>query len=132
MSFFIRILLLITLAIAFMMATGCSSLKFKNVVKTGATTAVTYAIAGPIPAVANLATSVAVDEVLPEEPKIDQIETKEQSEAYIADSLFMNALYGFIAFLLITNVLTPMLTRKWGYNEAKNKYRRRHDDDKQV
>lgn len=132
MSFFIRILLLITLAIAFMMATGCSSLKFKNVVKTGATTAVTYAIAGPIPAVANLATSVAVDEVLPEEPKIDQIETKEQSAAYIADSLFMNALYGFIAFLLITNVLTPMLTRKWGYNEAKNKYRRRHDDDKQV
>ena len=115
-----------------LLLTGCSSLKFKNIVKTGATTAVTYAIAGPIPAVANLATSVVVDEVLPGEPKIDQIETKEQSAAYIADSLFMNVLYGFIAFLLITNVLTPVLTRKWGYNEAKNKYRRRHDDDKQV
>jgi hypothetical protein len=35
----------------------------------------------------------------------------------------MNALYGFIAFLLITNVLVPFITRKWGYNEAKNKYK---------
>ena len=96
-------------------------------VKTGATTAVTYAIAGPIPAVANLAVSVGIDEVLPQEPQIDQIETKEQSVAYIADSLFMNALYGFIAFLLITNLLTPILTRKWGYNEAKNKYRKNDD-----
>jgi hypothetical protein len=107
---------------------GCSSLKFKNVVKTGATTAVTYAIAGPIPAVANLATSIAVDEVLPEDKQVDDIETKEQAVAYVADSLFMNALYGFIAFLLITNVLTPFITRKWGYNEAKNKYGRREDD----
>ena len=110
-----------------MSLTGCSSLKFNNMVKTGATTAVTYAIAGPIPAVANLAVSVGIDEVLPQEPQIDQIETKEQSVAYIADSLFMNALYGFIAFLLITNLLTPILTRKWGYNEAKNKYRKNDD-----
>ncbi|MCS5589009.1 MAG: hypothetical protein NZ824_03465 [Candidatus Thioglobus sp.] len=97
-------------------------------VKTGATTAVTYAVAGPVPAVANLATSIGVDELIPETPKIDQIETKEQSAAYIADSLFMNALYGFIAFLLITNLLTPFFTKKWGYNEAKQKYRRREDD----
>jgi hypothetical protein len=96
-------------------------------VKTGATTAVTYAIAGPVPAIASLATSVAVDEVLPEEKQVDDIETKEQAVAYVADSLFMNALYGFIAFLLITNVLTPLLTKKWGYNEAKNKYRRKED-----
>jgi hypothetical protein len=105
------------------MSTGCSSLKFKNIAKTGATTAVTYAIAGPIPAIANLATSVTVDEILPEEPKLDQIETKEQSAAYIADSLFMNSLYAFIAFLLITNIAVPYVTRRWGYNEAKNKYR---------
>jgi len=110
MSFFIRILLLITLISALMLAAGCNSLKFNNIVKTGATTAVTYAIAGPIPAVANLAVSVGVDEVLPEEPQIDQIETKEQSAAYIADSLFMNALYGFIAFLLITNLAVPFFT----------------------
>jgi len=110
-----------------MLASGCSSLKFNNMVKTGATTAVTYAIAGPVPAIASLATSVAVDEVLPEEKQVDDIETKEQAVAYVADSLFMNALYGFIAFLLITNVLTPLLTKKWGYNEAKNKYRRKED-----
>jgi archaellum biogenesis protein FlaJ (TadC family) len=102
---------------------GCESLKFKNLAKTGATTAVTYAVAGGIPAISVLATSITVDEVLPEEPKIDQIETKEQSAAYIADSLFMNTLYGFIAFLLITNVLTPFLTRRWGYNLAKAKYK---------
>ena len=106
-----------------MLSAGCSSLKFNNLVKTGATTAVTYAIAGPIPAVANLAVSVGVDEIMPQEPQIDQIETKEQSAAYIADSLFMNSLYAFIAFLLITNLAVPFFTRKWGYNKAKEKYK---------
>ena len=128
MNFFIRILLLISLITALMLSAGCSSLKFNNMIKTGATTAVTYAVAGPVPALANLAVSVGVDEVLPEEKTVEQIETKEQAVAFVADSLFMNALYGFIAFLLITNVLTPLLTKKWGYNEAKNKYRRREDD----
>jgi len=107
-----------------MLLTGCSSLKFNNVVKTGATTAVAYAVAGPIPAVANLAVSVGVDEVLPEEKKVTNIETKEQSAAYIADSLFMNALYGFIAFLLITNLAVPFFTRRWGYRAAKDKYKK--------
>ena len=102
---------------------GCSSLKFKNVAKTGATTAVTYAIAGPLPAIASLATSVAVDEILPEDSQVDDIKTKEQAVAYVATSWGMNALYAFIAFLLITNVLVPLITRKWGYNEAKNKYK---------
>jgi len=123
MSFFVRILLLISLAIAFMMSTGCSSLKFNNVAKTSATTAVTYAIAGPIPAIASLATSITVDEILPEEKQIDDIKTKEQAVAFVADSFFMNALYAFIAFLLITNLAVPYFTRRWGYNEAKNKYR---------
>ena len=109
------------------MSTGCSSLKFNNVAKTSATTAVTYAIAGPIPAIANLATSVTVDEILPEEKQIDDIKTKEQAVAFVADSFFMNALYAFIAFLLITNIAVPYVTRKWGYNEAKNKYRKNDD-----
>jgi len=128
MSFLVRILLLASLITALVLSAGCSSLKFNNMVKTGATTAVTYAIAGPVPALANLATSIGVDEVLPEEKSVEQIESKEQAVAFVADSLFMYALYGFIAFLLVTNVLTPMLTRKWGYNEAKNKYRRREND----
>lgn len=69
-----------------MMASGCQSIKFKNAVKTGATTAVTYAVAGPIPAIANLAVSIGVDEVLPEEKRVDNIKTKEQAVAFVADS----------------------------------------------
>jgi len=59
---------------------GCSLFGFKslepgNLIKTSATTAVTYTVAGPIPALANLLTSVAVDEVLPEDkPNVSQIE----------------------------------------------------------
>jgi len=128
MSFLIRIVLLLTLVVALMMTSGCQSIKFKNAVKTGATTAVTYVVAGPIPAIANLAVSVGVDEVLPEEKSIDEIKTKEQAVAFVADSLIMNTLYGFIAFLLITNLAVPYFTRKWGYNEAKHKYRRKEDE----
>jgi hypothetical protein len=128
MSFFIRILLLVTLAIAFMMTTGCSSLEFRNIAKTSATSAVTYLVAGPIPAVASMATSMAFDELVPDEPKLKDVKTKTQAVAHVATSWGLNALYGFIAFLLITNILTPLLTKKWGYNEAKNKYRRRKDD----
>ena len=127
MSFFIRIFLLITLVIALMMTTGCNSLKFNNIVKTGTTTAVTYAVAGPAAGVANLLVSVGVDEIMPEEPKISNIETKEQAVAHVLTEYGMYSLYAFIAFLLITNLLTPILTRKWGYNEAKNKYRKNDD-----
>ena len=132
MSFLIRILLLLTLITALFMASGCQSIQFKNAVKTGATTAITYAAAGPIPAVLNLGASILVDEITPEEKAVSDIKTKEQAVAFVADSLIMNALYGFVAFLLITNLAVPYFTRRWGYNEAKNKYRRRHDDDKQV
>jgi PBP1b-binding outer membrane lipoprotein LpoB len=118
----------ILIAFTTLLLMGCESMKFKNVAKTGATTAVTYVIAGPLPAIANLATSVAVDEVLPKEPEIKDIKTKTQAVALVATSWGMNALYAFIAFLLITNVLTPLLTKKWGYNEAKNKYRRKEDE----
>jgi len=97
-------------------------------IKTGVTTAVTYAVAGPVPAVANLAVSVGVDEVLPEQKNIADIETKEQAVAHVLTEFGMYSLYGFIAFLLITNLLTPFLTKKWGYNQAKQKYNRRHDD----
>ena len=113
----------ILIAFITLLLMGCESMKFKNVAKTGATTAVTYVIAGPLPAIANLATSITVDEVLPTEPEIKDIKTKTQAVAHVATSWGMNALYGFIAFLLITNVLVPFITRKWGYNEAKNKYK---------
>jgi hypothetical protein len=122
MSFLIRIGLLLTLFVAFMMASGCQSIKFKNAVKTGATTAVTYVVAGPIPAIANLAVSVGVDEVLPEDKNIDDIKTKEQAVAFVAESLFMNLLYGVIAYLLITLIAVPFIHRR-GYAKAKKKYK---------
>jgi len=122
-SSLIRLTLLSTFVAFFLLVAGCESIKFKNAVKTGATTAVTYAVAGPMPAVANLVVSAGVDEVLPEEKKVDNIKTKEQAVAFVADSLIMNSLYGFIAFLLITNIAVPYFTRRWGYNAAKNKYK---------
>lgn len=110
-------LLLITLL------SGCESLKLKNVAKTGATTTVAYAVGGAIPAVANVVTSVTVDEVIPEPKKeVNEIETEEQAVAYVAESLFMNALYAFIGYLLITLIAVPFI-RKWGYNQAKDKYK---------
>ena len=122
----IRVIFVISLAVLLF---GCESIKFKNAIKTGATTAVTYAAAGPIPAVINLGASILIDETLPEEKAVSDIKTKEQAVAFVADSLIMNTLYGFIAFLLITNIAVPYFTRRRGYNEAKNKYRRRHDDE---
>jgi hypothetical protein len=101
---------------------GCKAVKFNNAVKTTATTVVTYAVAGPIPAIANLATSVAVDETLPEDNSVEQIESKEQAVAYVAESLFMNLLYGVIAYLLITLIAVPFISR-YGYNKAKKKYK---------
>jgi len=102
---------------------GCESLKFKNLAKTSATTGAAYLIGGSIPAIANLATGITVDEVLPETNQVDDIKSKEQAVAFGADSFIVNALYAFIAFLLITNVLTPFISRKWGYNQAKAKYK---------
>jgi len=105
--------------------TGCASLDIRNLGKSVVTTGVAYVIAGPLPAVANLATSMAYDEVVldAEETKVTDIQTKEQAVAHVADSLFMNALYGFIAFLLVTNVAVPWLTRRQGYAKAKDKYK---------
>ena len=128
MSFFIRILLLISLIAALMWSSGCNSLKPNNLIKTGTTTAVTYAVAGPVAGVANLLVSVGVDEVLPKEKSIQEIKTKEQAVAHVIDSALLYSLYGLIAFLLITNVFTPYVTRKWVYNEAKQKYRRKEDE----
>ena len=109
-------LLLITLL------SGCESLKLKNIAKTGATTTVAYAVGGAIPAVANVVTSVTVDEVIPADQNISEIETKEQAVAHVATEWGYNALIGFIAFLLITNVLVPWLASKRGYAKAKDKY----------
>ena len=112
----VALILMITLS-------GCSSLEFRNLGKTGVTTGIAYVVAGPIPAIANLATSMAYDEIIPDKPSIDKIESKEQAVAYVLEKGIVWSVVGFMAFLLITNVLVPLITRRWGYNEAKNKYR---------
>lgn len=114
---------IVILSIFTLLLSSCSSLEVKNLGKSVATTAVTYAVAGPVPAVVNAATSVVYDEVVPESPKVAEIETKEQAVAYVADSFFMNSLYAFIGFLVITNILVPWITRRQGYQKAKDKYR---------
>jgi Na+/H+-dicarboxylate symporter len=90
-----------------LMTSGCESLKFKNLAKTGATTAVTYAVAGPLPAILNLGTSVTIDEVLPPENTIDDVKTKEQMWAFIMKEGFEYLLYGLIGFLTFTSVIGP-------------------------
>ena len=94
--------------------TGCESIKFKNLAKTGATTAITYAVAGPIPAIVNLGTSVLVDEVLPAEETITDIESgnTEQMWAYIWKELMENILYAIIGLLVFTTVIGPWAVQR--------------------
>ena len=84
------------------------SITGKNLIKTGATTAVTYAIAGPIPALVNLGTSIAVDEVMPDEgPQIEDIQSNKQLVAYMWSEFKELVLYGAIAFFAFTTVIIP-------------------------
>ena len=100
---------------------GFNSLDPKNLIKTAATTAVTYTIAGPIPAAANLATSVVIDEVLPDDkPAISEIEAgnKEQLTAYIVQNLTTTVLYIIIGFLVFTNVVGPWAAQRRARRKA--------------
>jgi hypothetical protein len=112
---------LFTVVLCLTLLTGCSSLKLRNLGKSGASAGVAYVI-NPIAGVATLATAMAYDEIIPDQPSVEQIETKEQATAYIAESLFMNGLYAFIAFLLISLIIAPWIASKRGYNTAKKKY----------
>jgi len=111
------ILVLLTIGLS-----GCNSLGFKPIVQNVATTGVAYAIGGPLPAIVNATVMVATEEFIVEDTKVGDIETEEQAVAYVAESLFMNLLYGFIGYLLITLVAVPFI-RKGGYNKAKDKYK---------
>lgn len=112
---------LVTLFIVLTLLTGCSSLELRNLGKSGASAGVAYAI-NPIAGVATLATAMAYDEIVPDSPKVADIETKEQAVAFVAQAWGTDILYAFIAFLLITNVIVPWFTKKRGYNQAKGKY----------
>ena len=112
---------LLAVVLSLTLLTGCESLKLRNLGKSGASAGVAYVIS-PLAGVATLATAMAYDEIIPDQPSVEQIETEEQAVAYVAESLFMNALYAFIGYLVITLIAVPFI-RKWGYNDAKKKYK---------
>jgi hypothetical protein len=105
---------------------GCSLFGFKslepgNLIKTTASSTVAYVTGGPIPALAVLLTSVAVDEVLPEDkPAISEIEAgnEEQLKAYMFQNLTTTVLYGIIGFLVFTNVIGPWAAQRRARRKA--------------
>ena len=118
---------LFTVVLCLTLLTGCSSLELRNLGKSGASAGVAYVI-NPIAGVATLATAMAYDEIIPDQPSVEQIETKEQATAYIAESLFMNLLYAGIAWMLITFIAVPFIHQR-GYTKAKKKYSARLNKD---
>ena len=103
------------------MLSGFNALDPKNLIKTAATTGVTYVVAGPIPALINAGTSVAVDSVLPDDkPAISDIEAgnEEQLRAYMFANLTETILYGVIGFLIFTNVVGPWAAQRRAKRKA--------------
>jgi hypothetical protein len=93
----------------------------KNLIKTAATTGITYVVAGPIPAIINAGTSVAVDSVLPDDkPAISDIEAgnEEQLRAYMFANLTETILYGVSGFLIFTNVVGPWAAQRRAKRKA--------------
>ena len=68
---------LLTVVLCLTLLTGCSSLELRNLGKSGASAGIAYVI-NPIAGVATLATAMAYDEIIPDQPSVEQIETKEQ------------------------------------------------------
>ena len=100
---------------------GVNALEPKNLIKTAATTGITYVVAGPIPALINAGTSVAVDTVLPDDkPAISDIEAgnEEQLRAYMFANLTETILYGVIGFLIFTNVVGPWAAQRRAKRKA--------------
>jgi hypothetical protein len=112
----------LTLLLSLTLLTGCSSLELRNLGKSGASAGIAYMI-NPIAGVATLATAMAYDEIVPDSPKVVDIETKNKRWHYVAQSWGTDILYAFIAFLLITNIVVPWITKRRGYNQAKGKYK---------
>jgi hypothetical protein len=100
---------------------GFNALDPKNLIKTAATTGVTYVIAGTIAAGANAATSIAIVSVLPDDkPAISDIEAgnEEQLRAYMFANLTETILYGIIGFLIFTNVVGPWAAQRRAKRKA--------------
>lgn len=115
---------------------GCSfldikSLEPKNAIKTVATAGVVYAIAGPLPALAAVATGIAVDEVMPDDkPQITQIEAgnKEQMTAFIISNITDAILYGVLGFIAFIMVIGPWAADRRAKRKMKDQYHRKKYD----
>ena len=118
---------LLPLFISLLLLTGCASLDLRNAGKSVATSGVAYVVGGPVAGVSALATSMAYDEIVPDSPEVADIETKEQAVAFVAQSWGTDALWAFLAFLIITNIVVPWMTKRRGYNQAKDKYKQTLD-----
>ena len=89
------------------------SIQGKNLAKTGATTAITYAISGPVPALLNLGASIVIDEMIEDdEPKIEDIKSNKQLVAYIWSEFKDMILYGAVVLLLFTTVISPWAVQR--------------------
>ena len=106
-----------------MLLTSCASLDLRNLGKTTVSTGTAYLLGGPIAGVTVGLTAMAYDELVPDSPEVADIETKEQAVAFVAQSWGTDILYAFIAFLLVTNIIVPWMTKRRGYNQAKGKYK---------
>ena len=115
---------MIRLVIIFIALSLSSSLELRNLGKPIGTAGVAYLV-NPLSGAAALATSMAYDEIIPDSPKVADIETKEQAVAFVAQAWGTNILYAFIAFLLVTNILVPWFAKRRGYNQGKDKYKYR-------
>ena len=78
-------ILVISLALSGCSMLGMESLKAKNLTKTGVMTVAAYATGGAIPALVVAGSGIAVDEIMPADDSVSQIEegNQEQMIAYI-------------------------------------------------
>ena len=119
-----------------MTLSGCSMLDIKalktdNLIKTAAVTTVAYVAGGAIPALAVAATAITVDEVLPEENSINEIEegNKEQMTAYIVSNITDTILYAFMAFLAFFFVVAPWAAARRAKRKTTDYYRGKKYDE---
>ncbi len=105
---------------------GCESLELRNLGKTVTTTGIAYVSGGIIPAVGVGVTAMAYDEIIPQEAELQDIQTTQQAVAHVAIKWGEYALIGGLIFFIITTIVAPIITRRQGYNKAKQKYK--HDN----
>lgn len=118
-----------------MTLSGCSMLDLKslevdNLIKTAAVTTVAYVSGGTIPALAVAATAITVDEILPEENSINEIEAgnKEQMTAFIVANITDNIVYTFFGSLAFFFIIVPWFASRRTKRKMTDQYYRKKYD----